>query len=229
MLYLLKKTPNSGEVFYSVYKIHRLSFRKEVSSWPLPTYQIWHQRFLSVALRASTLQVRPQVFFFPLPPPLPLDPPLPFAPRPRLLPSNTDLAVTISPPMSLSSPELLLPCSSAHEAFVDRGAFFNDEDWGTGLQTEARGDSSISSDPRKPPAAAAIAALLCPSFCSSGLFRFAFLDLVGDCSSSSVSLSSPPSRSFLFRQVTALRSRWLWITCFSCCSMRKKESIRSWV
>ena len=173
-----------------------------------------------------------------LPLPLPLPPLVLFDPWPRRLPSNTDRAVTIaiSPPPSLSSPELLLLPLALWSAFlVDWGIFTGRGSWLVLLRffRGVRGGSTTTADPRNPPPAADLSPSLSPSPPFFGLLLTAFplLDLDGDGISLSLSSSSssPPSLSFLFMQVTARRSRWLWIACFSCCSMRKNESIRSWV
>lgn len=157
-----------------------------------------------------------------------------FAPRPLRLPSNTDRAVTIAtpgPPL-LSSPELLLLILVLlGGVLLDWGTDFTErESWLVLLLSlrAVRGDSSVISDPKKPPPATD----LLTSFSSPPLSWLPFLDLDRECVSSSLSSSSssaPPSLSFRFKQVTARRSRWLRIACFSRCSMRKNESIRSWV
>lgn len=192
----------------------------------------------SCCLTAIYVNVVFEVHFFPLPFPLVLPLPLVlFAPRPRRPPSNTDRAVTIatSPLPSLSSPELLLLLLILWgRVFVGWGTFFTDGDsWLVPTCFEGvRGGSTITCDPRNPPPAADLASSLTPSPPFLGLLLVAFPLLGGNGISSSLSSSSsssPPSLSFLFMQVTARRSLWLRIACFSCCSMRKNESIRSWV
>lgn len=90
----------------------------------------------------------------------------------------------------------------------------------------------MSCEPRKPPPPLTSVRLSPLSPCLVGVaavaaFPLWLLDGVGVGLSSS--LSSPSSRSFLFMQVTARRSRWLRIVFFSCCSIRKNASILSWV
>lgn len=173
-------------------------------------------------------------FFFPLPFPLtfPLDLFVVALP-PRRLSLKTERAVTIAPPLSpsQSSAELLLLLLLLDlwgRVVLDLGTVTGGHSWLATLMslTGVWQGSKRSSDPKKPPPISVFLSSSSAPPAAAAAFPLLHLDGVGISSSLS---SSPPSRSFLFMQVTARRSRWLRIVCFSCCSSRKNASILSWV
>lgn len=143
---------------------------------------------------------------------LPLPPPR--FPLPLVFPSNTERAVTIATPFpySASSSELELLDSALDD--------ISDMTPPLVSSSVSAGEFRWHTDPMNPPANGPVVAGA-SSGCEAPFLPF----LDGELSSS----SSSSSLSFLLRQVTALRRRWLWIDCLSCCSRRKNESMRSCV